>query len=147
MAETIEEISYNYEDGGKLVRRELNKEVLTRGSWTTVMFLYEELDRKNDTWGEPKIAIVRYKKFNGTFRKQSSFNISSRKQAQQVTDVMSRWYAGIPEKPEPEKAAKAPKAAKTAKTPKTPKAAKTEPADEPSDEPSDTPPDDGGDEE
>jgi hypothetical protein len=98
MAETIEEVSYNYEDEGKLVRRELKKEILTRGSWATVMFLYEELDRKTETWGDQKVSIVRFKKMSGQYRKQSSFNISSRKQAQQIIDVMQRWYAQAPEK-------------------------------------------------
>ena len=95
MAETIDEISYDWEDEGKLVRRELKKEVLTRGAWTTVMFLYEELDRKTEKFGEPKIAIVRFKKWNGQFRKQSSFNISSRKQADQIIATIQKWYADV----------------------------------------------------
>jgi hypothetical protein len=98
MAETIDEVSYNYEDEGKLVRREVKKEILTRGSWATVMFLYEELDRKTETWGDPKVAIVRFKKTGGQYRKQSSFNISSRKQAQQIMEVMQRWYAENPQR-------------------------------------------------
>ena len=92
MAETIDELSYDYEDEGKLVRREIKKEVLTRGAWSTVMFLYEELDRKTEKWGDPKIAIVRFKKFSGQYRKQSSFNISSRKQAEQMIETIHRWY-------------------------------------------------------
>src|SRR5436190_9765118 len=107
MAETIEEVSYNYEDEGKLVRRELKKEILTRGSWATVMFLYEELDRKTEKWGDPKVAIVRFKKTGGQYRKQSSFNISSRKQAQQIMDVMQRWYAEAPPRSDAEPAASA----------------------------------------
>src|SRR5262245_48996756 len=99
MAETIDEVSYNYEDEGKLVRREVKKEILTRGSWATVMFLYQELDRQSQTWGDPKISIVRFKKTGGQYRKQSSFNISSRKQAQQIIDVIQRWYAETPEIP------------------------------------------------
>lgn len=95
MAETIDEVSYNYEDEGKLVRREVKKEILTRGAWCTVMFLYEEIDRKTESWGPPKIAIVRFKKANGAYRKQSSFNISSQKQATQIMDVMRRWYAEV----------------------------------------------------
>ena len=77
MAETIEEVSYNYEDEGKLVRKEMKKEVLTKGAWATVMFLYQELDRKTESWGPPKVSIVRFKKSGGVYRKQSSFNISS----------------------------------------------------------------------
>jgi hypothetical protein len=95
MAETLDEVSYDYEDEGKLVRRELKKEFLTRGGWATVMFLYEELDRKTEKWGDPKISIVRFKKSGGSYRKQSSFNISSRKQAQQIIDVIGRWYGDL----------------------------------------------------
>ena len=95
MAETIEEVTYDWEDEGKLVRRELKKEVLTKGAWATVMFLYEEMDRKSEKWGEPKIAIVRFKKSGGQYRKQSSFNISSRKQAQQIVDLIGKWYTDV----------------------------------------------------
>jgi hypothetical protein len=101
MAETIEEVSYNYEDEGKLVRKEMKKEVLTKGAWATVMFLYQELDRKTEAWGPPKVSIVRFKKSGGVYRKQSSFNISSEKQARQIVEVIEKWYAemGPTEKP------------------------------------------------
>ncbi len=92
MAETIAEVSYNYEDEGKLVRKEIKKEILTKGAWATVMFLYQELDRQTETWGDPKVSIVRFKKSGGVYRKQSSFNISSEKQARQIVDVIERWY-------------------------------------------------------
>jgi len=93
MAETIEELTYNYEDDGVLVRKELDKMVLTKGSWATVMFLYQELDKASGKFRAPKIAIVRFKKFKGAYRKQSSFNVSSEKQARQITEVFERWYA------------------------------------------------------
>jgi hypothetical protein len=91
MAETIDEITYDYEDEGKLVRRTLKKEVLTRGGWSTIMFLYEDLDRKTGKFGAPKIAIVRFKKWQGSFRKQSSFAVSSEKQARQLMAVIEQW--------------------------------------------------------
>src|SRR3954463_2652592 len=93
MAETIEEVSYNYEDEGKLVRKEIKKEILTKGAWATVMSLYQELDRKTEQWGPPKVSIVRFKKSGGVYRKQSSFNISSEKQARQIVDVIEKWYS------------------------------------------------------
>lgn len=92
MAEMVEEFSYNYEEDGRLVRREVRKEILTKGAWATVMFLFQELDRQSETWNEPKVAIVRFKKSGGAYRKQSSFNISSEKQARQIVDVIERWY-------------------------------------------------------
>lgn len=93
MAETIDEISYDYEEDGRLVRRELQREVLSKGAWSTIMFLFQELDRKTEEWRAPKVAIVRYKKWNGVYRKQSSFNVSSEKQARQMIATMEKWFA------------------------------------------------------
>ena len=93
MAETIDDISFDYEEDGLLVRKQLDKHVLSKGSWTTIMFLYQELDKKTEQWRAPKISIVRYKKSNGVYRKQSGFNISSEKQARQIIETMERWYA------------------------------------------------------
>lgn len=91
MAETIDDISYDYEEDGQLVRRELKREVLSKGAWATIMFLYQEMDRKSGDWRPPKIAIVRYKKWNGQYRKQSNFNISSENQARQVVAAIEKW--------------------------------------------------------
>ena len=105
MAETIEELSYDYEDSGRLVRRELKREVLSKGAWCTIMFLFQELDRKTDEWRAPKIAIVRYKKWNGVYRKQSGFNISSEKQARAIVAAIDKWYAeGVEHEPPPRRA-------------------------------------------
>src|SRR5215467_867312 len=92
MAETLDDLSYDYEDEGKLVRKEVDRAVLSKGAWATVMFLYQELDRKTEQVREPKIAIVRFKKASGVYRKQSSFNISSERQARQIVDVIEKWY-------------------------------------------------------
>jgi hypothetical protein len=92
MAETLEELTYNYEDSGVLVRKELDKVVLTKGSWATIMFLYQELEKASGKFRAPKIAIVRFKKWKGSYRKQSSFNVSNEKQARQITEVFEGWY-------------------------------------------------------
>jgi hypothetical protein len=92
MAETLDELTYNYEDEGLLVRKELEKVVLTKGSWATIMFLYQELDKASGQFRAPKIAIVRFKKWKGSYRKQSSFNVSSEKQARQITEIFEKWY-------------------------------------------------------
>jgi hypothetical protein len=97
MAETIEELTYDYEDEGVLVRKQLDKVVLTKGAWSTVMFLYQELDKTANTFRAPKIAIVRFKKFKGSYRKQSSFNVSNEKQARQITAIFEGWYAKMGE--------------------------------------------------
>jgi len=97
MAETLDELTYNYEEDGKLVRKELERTVLTKGGWATLMFLFQELDRKSGKFRAPKMAIVRFKKSKGSYRKQSSFNISSEKQARQIVAVFEDWYPKIAE--------------------------------------------------
>lgn len=92
MAEDLDELSYDFEDEGRLVRKEIDRAVLTKGSWATIMFLFQELDRKTEAWRAPKVAIVRFKKSRGAWRKQSSFNISSERQARQIVEVIERWY-------------------------------------------------------
>ena len=74
------------------VFKEVAREVLSKGSWATLMFLFQELDKKAEQWRAPKVAIVRYKKWNGQYRKQSGFNISSEKQARQIIASLENWY-------------------------------------------------------
>ncbi len=93
MAETIDEITIEYaEPDGTVVVKELDKEVLTRGAWTTIMFLYEELDRRSGEMKGPKVSIRRYRKQGGYYRQQSKFNISSADQALKVVEVLKRWF-------------------------------------------------------
>ena len=40
MAETLEEVTYDYEEEGRLVRRELKREVLSKGAWATLMAVF-----------------------------------------------------------------------------------------------------------
>ncbi|HEY2729362.1 MAG TPA: hypothetical protein VGK52_05425, partial [Polyangia bacterium] len=90
--EALDDLTYDYEDDGVLVRKQLDRVILARGGWATVMFLYQELDRDAGTYRAPKMAIVRFKKWKGAYRKQSSFNISNEKQARQMVDVFEGWY-------------------------------------------------------
>jgi hypothetical protein len=98
MFDTLDELTYDQEEDGVLVRKQLDRAVLTSpgrggGGWATVMFLYAELDPARGVYRAPKIAIVRFKKWNGVYRKQSSLNVSSEAQARQIADVFGRWYA------------------------------------------------------
>jgi hypothetical protein len=94
MAENIDDLTVNYEDEeGKLLVKELAKEVLTKGSWSTIMFLYQDYDSRKESYSDPKVTIRRYRKSGGQFRQQSKFNISSGKQALQIVDILRKWYA------------------------------------------------------
>jgi len=92
MSDALDDLTYDYEDEGVLVRKQLDRVILARGGWATVMFLYQELDRDTGSYRTPKMAIVRFKKWKGAYRKQSSFNISNEAQARQIAEVFEGWY-------------------------------------------------------
>ena len=92
MAETIDELTINYEEDGQVLRKQLEKHVLTKGSWTTIMFLYQDLDRKSGEDGHHKASIRRYQKREGTYLQRSKFEISSPKQARAIRDQIGEWF-------------------------------------------------------
>jgi len=91
MAENINEITIDYEENGIKVVKELDKEVLSKGAWTTIIFKYQDWNRTAEEYGPEKFTIRRYRKMNGTYKPQSKFNISSEKQANQLIDTLSKW--------------------------------------------------------
>lgn len=91
MAETIDEITIEYEEGGQVLVQELDKEILTRGAWTTILFRYRQWDNKLSDYGPDKFSIRRYQKVGGQFLPKSKFNISSPKQARQIIDTLTAW--------------------------------------------------------
>lgn len=94
MTENIDDISINFadEEGTQLVK-ELDKVILSRGSWCTIIFLYQDLDRKSGEFGPNKATIRRYKKTGGVFRQQSKFNISGEKQGLQISEALVKWFS------------------------------------------------------
>ena len=87
----IDEITINYEEDGLLLVKELDKEVLTKGLWTTMLFRYQEYDRKKQDYGPLKYSIRRYQKRDDQYVPKSKFNISSAKQAEKIIEILSKW--------------------------------------------------------
>lgn len=93
MASTPEELTINYSEGGVDVVKELDKEVLTRGAWTTILFRYQEWDERKGEYSKDRYSIRRYQKRGGEYQQKSKFNISSPDQAQQLIEALSKWLA------------------------------------------------------
>jgi hypothetical protein len=91
MSDTPETLTVEYEENGQILIRELDKAVLSKGAWTTILFRYQELDASTDAYGPDKYVIRRYKKSGGEYRMQSKFNISSSDQARKIVEVLSGW--------------------------------------------------------
>jgi hypothetical protein len=91
MAENIDDLTIEFFQDGRNVLKEIKKKVLTRGNWTTIMFLFQELNKKTNEYEAPKISIRRYQKRGGIYKQQSKFNISSAKQAREIAGILTDW--------------------------------------------------------
>ncbi len=91
MAATVDEITMNYEENGQQLVKELDKVILTKGAWSTILFKYQDWNRKDEEFGPTKFSIRRYQKREGSYRPKSKFNISSVDQAKKVIAGLSPW--------------------------------------------------------
>ena len=91
MSSTIEELTVNYEEDGVEVVRELDKAVLTKGTWATLVFRYQQWEPAKEAYSEDKYTIRRYRKMGGEYRAQSKFNVSGKEQAQKLIDILGEW--------------------------------------------------------
>ncbi|MGD8265905.1 MAG: hypothetical protein PVH09_05025, partial [Chromatiales bacterium] len=89
MAASPEELTVTWEEDGIEVIKELDKRVLSKGAWTTILFRYQDWNRSKEEYSGDKYTIRRYQKRNGQYQQKSKFNISSRDQAQQIVDALN----------------------------------------------------------
>lgn len=93
MNESVEDLTVEIEENGQTLIRELDKSVLSKGAWATVIFRYQQWRPETGDYGPDKYVIQRYKKSGGEYRKQSKFNISSADQARKIVDALNGWLA------------------------------------------------------
>ena len=93
MASDVNELTVNYEEDGVLVVKELDKKILSKGAWSTVIFRYQDWDKAKNDYGPDRFTIRRYQKRNGEYMQKSKFNISSKDQAQSLIEALQGWIA------------------------------------------------------
>jgi hypothetical protein len=98
MSSEIEDLTVDYEEDGKLVSRQLDKIVLTKGAWSTIIYRYQDWNRTKEEYGPDKYSIRRYQKRNGQYMQKSKFNISSRDQATKIMNALTTWIGDVEEK-------------------------------------------------
>jgi hypothetical protein len=91
MAATVEELTINYEEEGVVVVKELDKKVLSKGAWATLIFRFQQWNRTKEEYSPDKYTIRRYQKRNGEYSPKSKFNISSRDQAEKIIAALQEW--------------------------------------------------------
>ena len=93
MAADVDEITINYEEDGVLVVKELDKEILSKGAWATIIFRYQDLDKRKNEYSPDRYIIRRYQKKDGVYQAKSKFKISSAEQAAKIVATLQKWLA------------------------------------------------------
>ncbi len=94
MSSTVDELTVEWEEDGIVTVQQLDKEVLTKGAWATLMFKYRDWNRSKGEYGPVKYTIRRYQKRDGSYMPRSKFNISSADQARKIIAVLEKWIEG-----------------------------------------------------
>ena len=91
MTEKVEDLTVSYTEDGIETTKELDKVILSKGAWTTIIFRYQDWEAAKEAYGPEKYTIRRYQKRAGEYRQQSKFNISSRAQAEGLVKALQGW--------------------------------------------------------
>ncbi len=91
MSSDVNDLTIDFKEDDILIIKELDKEILSKGAWTTIIFKYQQWDRKNEKYGDDCFTIRRYQKKNDAYTQRSKFNISSRDQAKKIIAALEKW--------------------------------------------------------
>lgn len=92
MSSNIEDLTVEYRDEKDFkLSEELDKQILTKGAWSTIIYKYHDWNNKKQEYGPVKFTIRRYQKMNNEYKQKSKFNISSKDQAKKIIDALSLW--------------------------------------------------------
>ena len=91
MNESVDDLSVSYFEDGLETVKQLDKILLTKGAWATVIYRYQDWDQKKQQYGADKYTIRRYQKKNGEYKQRSKFNISSTDQAEKIISALQQW--------------------------------------------------------
>ena len=94
MSETIDSLTIAFSEDGIETTKELGKQILSKGAWTTILFRYQDWDNAKQAYGPVKYSIRRYQKRNNQYWQKSKFNISSDDQARKIVTILSEWLEG-----------------------------------------------------
>lgn len=91
MSETIDDLTIAFTEDGIETVKELDKQVLSKGAWTTILFRYQDWEKAKNAYSPVRYSIRRYQKRNNQYWLKSKFNISSDDQARKIIDILSGW--------------------------------------------------------
>lgn len=70
----LDEVVYDLEIDGELVRRQLHRQVWEQRGWATVAIVYQERDREGD-WKPAKLALIRLQKVRDAWKRHAAITL------------------------------------------------------------------------
>lgn len=88
-SQTIDELTFNLEIDGVLVRKELEKVLISyRGSWATVVYLFTQMNKKTGEYCPPRVSLIKYQRVEGIWKRKLYFNINTTKSAEKIIGAL-----------------------------------------------------------
>lgn len=87
----LDELTISFHEDGVETTKELDRCVLSKGAWTTILYRYQTWDNAKQDYSPTKYSIRRYQKRNNQYWQKSKFNISSDDQAKKIIATLSQW--------------------------------------------------------
>jgi len=85
----LDDVTYDLEADGELVRRTLQRRVWERRGWATVVLAYEERDPAG-AWKPAKLALIRLQKVRGAWKKHAAITLAGA-EAVALGEAIASW--------------------------------------------------------
>jgi hypothetical protein len=89
----LDEVTYDLEVDGELVRRTLHRRVWERGAWATVAIAYQERDPEG-AWKPAKLALIRLQRVRDAWKKHAALNLQG-DDAMRLAEVVGEWRGAL----------------------------------------------------
>ena len=88
----LDDVQYDLEVDGALVREQLERRVWEQRGWATVAIKFRERDAEAGEWKPAKVALLRFRRMHEVWKKQAALTISV-EEAGALADVLASWRA------------------------------------------------------
>ena len=89
----LDEVTYDLEVDGELVRRTLHRRVWQRGAWATVVIAFEERG-PDAVWKPPKLALIRLQRVRDAWKKHAAITLRG-SDAISLAETLSEWASDL----------------------------------------------------
>jgi hypothetical protein len=91
MSANVDDLTIEYIEDGVTTVKELDKIILTKGAWCTILYKLQNWNRAKELYNPVAYSIRRYQKRDGVYQQRSKFNISSIDQATKIVEALQTW--------------------------------------------------------